>query len=59
MKDAPNPEKAVSFLQLLLGPTGKALLEANGPAPISPAMVSPADFGRLPESLRALVRKNK
>ena len=56
MKDAPNRENAVKFLQLLLGPTGTAMLKENGPAPISPALVSPADFRKLPESLRPLVK---
>jgi molybdate/tungstate transport system substrate-binding protein len=55
MKDAPNRANAIKFLQLLLSPTGKASLDENGPAPISPAHVSPADFRKLPESLRPLV----
>lgn len=56
MKNARNRENAVKFLQLLLGPTGTAMLKENGPAPISPAIVSPADFRKLPESLRPLVK---
>jgi molybdate/tungstate transport system substrate-binding protein len=56
MKDAPNRENAIKFLQLLLSSTGTASLNDNGPAPISPALVSPADFRRLPESLRPLVK---
>ncbi len=56
LKDAPNRESAVKFLQLLLGPTGTAMLKDNGPAPISPALVSPGDFRKLPESLRPLVK---
>ena len=56
MKDAPNRKNAIRFLQLLLGPTGTAMLRDNGPTPISPALVSPADLPRLPEALRALVR---
>ena len=55
MKDAPNKANAIKFLQLLLSPTGKASLDENGPAPISPAHVSPADLRKLPESLRPLV----
>jgi len=55
LKDAPNRENAIKFLQLLLGPAGKVSLIENGPAPISPALVSPADFRNLPESLRSLV----
>ena len=56
LKDAPNRENAIKFLQLLLSPTGKAWLEENGPAPLSPALVSPADFRKLPEPLRSFVR---
>src|SRR6185312_10844169 len=32
MKDAPNRENAVRFLELLLSPSGTAALKANGPA---------------------------
>ena len=56
MKDAPNKENAIKFLQLLLSPAGTALLNENGPAPLSPPLVSPADFRNLPESLRSLVK---
>ncbi len=56
LRDAPNRENAIKFLQLLLSPTGAASLNENGPAPISPALVSPADLRKLPESLRPLVR---
>ena len=56
LTNSPNRENAVKFLQLLLGATGTALLDENGPASISPALVSPADFRKLPESLRPLVR---
>ncbi len=59
LKDAPNKENAIKFLQLLLSPAGKASLIDNGPAPISPALVSPADFRNLPESLRSLVSAEK
>jgi molybdate/tungstate transport system substrate-binding protein len=56
LKEAPNKENAVRFLQLLLSPAGTALLNENGPAPISPALVSLADFHKLPDSLRPLVK---
>jgi ABC-type Fe3+ transport system substrate-binding protein len=56
LKEAPNRENALKFLQLLLGPAGKTSLMENGPAPISPALVDPADFRKLPESLRSLVK---
>jgi molybdate/tungstate transport system substrate-binding protein len=59
LKDAPNRENAIKFLQLLLGPTGKVSLNENGPAPISPALVSPGDFRKLPESLRSFVRAER
>jgi molybdate/tungstate transport system substrate-binding protein len=59
MKNAPNRENAIKFIQLLLSPTGTASLKDNGPAPISPALVNPPDFPKLPESLRALVRIEK
>jgi hypothetical protein len=56
MKTAPNRDNAIKFLQLLLSRTGTAMLMDHGPTPISPALVSPADFRNLPESLRPLVR---
>lgn len=56
LKDAPNKENAIKFLQLLLSPAGTASLKENGPDPLSPALVSPADLRNLPESLRPLVR---
>jgi molybdate/tungstate transport system substrate-binding protein len=56
MKTAPNRDNAIKFLQLLLSGTGTAMLTDHGPTPISPALVSPADFRNLPESLRPLVR---
>ena len=59
MKDAPNKANAIKFLQLLLSPRGKASLDENGPSPISPAHVSPADFRKLPESLRPLVKTER
>jgi molybdate/tungstate transport system substrate-binding protein len=56
LKDAPNRENAIKFLQLLLSPAGTASLNDNGPSPMTPALVSPADFLKLPESLRPLVK---
>jgi molybdate/tungstate transport system substrate-binding protein len=56
LNDAPNKENAIRFLQLLLSPAGTASLKENGPAPISPALVTAADFHKLPESLRPLVK---
>jgi molybdate/tungstate transport system substrate-binding protein len=57
LKDAPNKDNALKFLQLLLGPSGVKALTENGPAPISPALVSAESFARLPRSLQPLVRK--
>jgi molybdate/tungstate transport system substrate-binding protein len=56
MNDAPNKENAIKFLQMLLSPAGTAALNENGPAPVSPALVSPTDFHKLPDSLRPLVK---
>lgn len=58
MKEAPNRENAIKFLQLLLGPAGTSSLSENGPSPISPAQVSPTDLRKLPESIRPLVKTN-
>ena len=55
MKNAPNRENAVKFLELLLSPAGTAALNENGPTPISPAYVSPEDFHNLPQPLRPLI----
>jgi molybdate/tungstate transport system substrate-binding protein len=57
LKNAPNRENATRFLEFLLSPAGASALKANGPAPLSPALVSAEDFGKLPQSLRALVKK--
>jgi molybdate/tungstate transport system substrate-binding protein len=59
LKNAPNPQNAARFLELLLSPAGAAFLRANGPAPISPALVSPRDLAKLPASLRPLVEAEK
>jgi molybdate/tungstate transport system substrate-binding protein len=56
MKDPPNKESAIRFLQLLLGPSGKRALTVNGPEPISPPMVSSTDFRELPAVLQSLVK---
>ena len=56
LNDAPNKDNAIKFLQLLLSPAGTASLNENGPAPTSPALVSAADFHKLPESLQPLVK---
>jgi molybdate/tungstate transport system substrate-binding protein len=56
LKNAPNPQSATRFVEMLLSPAGTALLRTNGPAPISPALVSARDLGKLPASLRPLVQ---
>src|SRR5215472_15552052 len=55
LKDAPNKENGIKFLQLLLSPEGTSALKKNGPDPLSPAIVSSKDFRNLPEQLRPLV----
>jgi len=57
LKAAPNKENAIKFLQLLLSTTGTELLNEYGPDPVSPALVSAADFARVPQSLRPLLKK--
>lgn len=56
MNAAPNREHALAFLQLLFSGEGAAILDAAGPAAISPPVVSKRDYARLPASLKALVR---
>lgn len=56
LKDAPNRENAIKFLEMLLSPASAAIFKANGPVPISPAFVKAEDFNKLPPSLRPLVR---
>jgi ABC-type molybdate transport system substrate-binding protein len=47
-------EQAIAFVASLLGPAGRASLDANGPAPVVPARVSVPDQARLPIQLRSL-----
>ena len=56
MKSAPNRENAIKFLQLFLAPgdIGQVTLQKVGPAPVSPALVSPDDYAQLPAELRSL-----
>jgi molybdate/tungstate transport system substrate-binding protein len=55
LKNAPNRENAIAFLQLLFGPDGVAAQTATGPAPVSPPLVSRDDFEELPAPLRSIV----
>lgn len=57
LNDAPSGDNGIQFLEFLLGQVGKDALLANGPTPISPAVVSHRDYRKLPPSLQALVRK--
>jgi ABC-type molybdate transport system substrate-binding protein len=59
LKNAANPGNALKFLQLLFSSQGVALQTAVGPAPISPPVVSPEDFERLPLALQSLVRAQR
>jgi ABC-type molybdate transport system substrate-binding protein len=59
LKSAANSADAIRFLQLLFSAQGVALQTAAGPAPISPPIVAAKDFGRLPHSLRPLVRAQR
>lgn len=57
LKGAPNKENALKFLELLLSPTGTEILKEFGPDPISPALVSASDSGKVPQALRPFVIK--
>ena len=50
-----NPENAMAFVNLVLGPAGTAAFNAHGPSPITPALVSASDYARLPKSTQSLV----
>ena len=55
LRTAQHAATAVQFLKLLLSQQGAALQAATGPAPISPAVVSAADYAQLPPDLKPLV----
>jgi len=56
LRNAPNKDNAVLFLQYLLGTEGQADLTTHGPDPISPAVVSHRDYKKLPPALQSLVQ---
>jgi ABC-type molybdate transport system substrate-binding protein len=56
LHDAPHAANGIQFLAFLLGQVGQDALLANGPTPISPAVVSRRDYPKLPAVLQALVR---
>ena len=51
--NAPHPELAIDFLELMLGPKGQEILENCGQPPIVPAIAS--DPMKLPEELKKFV----
>ncbi len=53
---AHNRDNAIKFLQLLLGSAGASALTTSGPSPVTPAAVKIDDYGKLPASLRSLVK---
>lgn len=55
LQAAPHPAAALQFLQLLFSPQGVALQTATGPAPISPPVISAADYAQVPSELQPLV----
>jgi molybdate/tungstate transport system substrate-binding protein len=55
LKSARNSDNALRFLQLLFGADGVAAQTATGPTPISPPIVTHADFANLPSALQAIV----
>jgi hypothetical protein len=50
-KNSANVDDAIAFVSLLLSPVGTAALNANGPAPIAPAVVSRSDYPRVPKTI--------
>ena len=53
-RSSAHVDDAIAFVNLLLGPTGTAALNANGPTPLVPAAVSRADFARVPKTLKGV-----
>ena len=56
LKNAPNKDNAVKFLQYLLGTVGQGFLTTYGPDPIYPAVVSDEDYRHLPRALKPMVQ---
>jgi molybdate/tungstate transport system substrate-binding protein len=59
IKKNANQDNALAFAALVLGPIGTAALNAHGPVPVTPAIVSAEDYKLLPSTLRALVAPGK
>jgi molybdate/tungstate transport system substrate-binding protein len=55
-KRSANPENALAFVIMLLGSSGVAALNANGPVPIAPALVTSQDYARVPKAMQSLVK---
>ena len=55
VKDAQNPEMALEFLKILLGPEGQAIMEDNFQEPIAPAYCDRLQIA--PAELRGLLRE--
>jgi molybdate/tungstate transport system substrate-binding protein len=51
--NAPHPERAIDFLELMLGSQGQAIMESCGQSPIVPAIASDRD--KIPQGLRGFV----
>jgi len=64
LKTAPDADNAIKFLQFMLTPDPNnnnqtplnTALNTYGPAPITPPVVRPQDFGHLPKELRPFVQ---
>jgi molybdate/tungstate transport system substrate-binding protein len=52
-KNAPHPEQAVDFLELMLSSQGQAIMESCGQSPIVPAIASDRD--KIPQGLKGFV----
>ena len=50
---------SVAAIVMVCVPAGAALLNINGPAPISPALVNAEEFAKLPQSVRSVVKKTR
>jgi hypothetical protein len=53
-----NRDKAIAFVERLLGPLGRTALTTDGPQPLPRARVSRSDYQRLPETLQSLTSTN-
>jgi ABC-type molybdate transport system substrate-binding protein len=49
-----NVDDAIAFVNVLLGPVGRAALTTNGPVPIAPAAVSRGDAPHVPKTIKGV-----